>query len=180
MLSQYCKQTPPPHYWLFSAQLRSSAGNKERPINMMERVVNLRPDDRSQTLVRCCCPSDSEPQEYEAPSSSSCTGNEMWNEVSRYNRRAVSSVHLLLKTDQRRDCLRGSSPRAVLLAFLLSYWHKLDVLGEKKCLFIYNLLFSDCAADVTRICVAISQQFSFNVAFSYYAPVFKLISPELM
>lgn len=46
--------------------------------------------------------------------------------------------------------------------------------------YLQSLLFSDCAADVTLICVAVSQQFSFNVVFYYYAPVFKLVSPELM
>lgn len=50
---------------------------------MMERVANLRPSDSSQTLVHCCSLSASERREYEAPSLSSCTGNEMWNEMSR-------------------------------------------------------------------------------------------------
>lgn len=126
-----------------SAPLCSSADDKEMPINMMERVVNLRPDDSGQTLVHCCSPSASERQEYEAPSLSSCTGNEMWNEMSRYNRRAASLVHLLFKTDQRRDCWGGSSPRAVMLACLLSYQHKLAVLVEKsvylQCFFIFRL-----------------------------------------
>lgn len=121
---------------LLSAPLCSSASDKERPINMMERVVNLQPDDSSQTVVHCCTPSASERREYEAPSLSSCAGNEMWNEMSRYSRRAASLVHLLFKTDQGRDCWRGASPQAILLACLLSHHHKVAVLGEKSlCLF---------------------------------------------
>lgn len=52
-----------------------SASDKERPIKMMERVVNLRPDDSSQTLACRCSPSASERREYEASSLNSCTGN---------------------------------------------------------------------------------------------------------
>lgn len=111
----------------------------------MEWLVNLRPDDSGQTLVRCCSPPASEHPQYEAPSLSSCTGNEMWNEMSRYNRRAASLVHLLFKTDQWRDCLRGSSPQAVCWFVFLSHQHERAVLGEKtvrvylQCFFIVRL-----------------------------------------
>lgn len=81
--------------------LRSAAADKERPINMMERVVNLQLDDSGQTLVHCCSPSALERREDEAPSSSSCAGNEMWTEMSRYNRRDASLVHLQNKSERR-------------------------------------------------------------------------------
>lgn len=67
-----------PFFFSCAAQM-DLASDKERPIKMMERVVNLRPDDSRQTLACRCSPSASERREYEASSLNSCTGNEMWN-----------------------------------------------------------------------------------------------------
>lgn len=70
---------PPPLCLFCYVAERDSASDKEKPINMMERIVNLQPDDSSQAGACCCSPSASERREYEASSLSSCTGNEMWN-----------------------------------------------------------------------------------------------------
>lgn len=83
-------------FFMFTAQPRPLAAPprllgaiKERAITMMERVLDLRPDDSGQTLACRRSPPASKRREYEASSLSSCTGNEMWNEMSRYGERTV-------------------------------------------------------------------------------------------
>lgn len=95
--------------------------------------------------MRCCSPSASKRREYVSSSLSSCTGNEMWNEMSRYNRRATSLVHLLFKTDQRRDRWSGSSPQAGWLVF---YHVNINHVGEKNVCWFTVFFILDCTDDI--------------------------------
>lgn len=154
----------------------------------MERVVNLRPDDSGQTLVCCRSPPASERQEYEAPSLSSCTGNEMWNEMSRYNRRAASLVHLLFRTDQRRDFLeRLLSPSCLaVLSFIIST--ETSCVRREKCLCLFfNVFYFQIVQMIWQHFAVLSYLYScfFYVILTCYAPVSYsafsvLLSPELL
>lgn len=78
--------------------------------------------------------SASERREYEESPSSSCTGNEMWNEMSRYNWRAAALACRLLQTDRGRDCwgeffLFLNCPPGS--SFIISTWTS-GIRGEKK------------------------------------------------
>lgn len=103
----------------------------------MERVVNLRPAVSRHTLVRCCSPSASERREYEAPSVSSCTGNEMWNEMSRYD---VFSSSFVQNRSEDRLLQRLFSPRCLAsLSFIISAWT--SCVRRENCLCLFTIFF---------------------------------------
>lgn len=126
-------QPPPRPATGASPPLSSSAGDKERPINMMKRAIELRPSDSSsQTLVHRR--SSVSVRMRGASSRAAATGNEMWNEMSRYNERPTPSLHLLFRSDAK------SLEKLLLASRLPPFFPHFIITRQTSCFCLFTFL----------------------------------------